>query len=270
MGPTRTRDRLIDEALSILSSAMAKSKAMAPSKSSAVGQAWSPTTDIATVADHEQSETPPAVRQLVVKQVSERMSSIRPLVQKETPSLIDQTLSMVEQVNQSVANQPGVPVPPVQEQQSASLISRTMSMVAVVISKSAVSDELPSSESPVGNHASDNVRTKPLAWGYQRAISQRMVTGVTPPGPALIKALSPSSFQETAKAGEPIPPSQESIARNLTQEQRLNIDRADMRKRVESFKANQKRFQREREEYCNATLEKVRTQLRETLTDSSR
>ncbi|MGE9010613.1 hypothetical protein ACO2JO_18670 [Leptospira interrogans] len=247
---------------------MVKSKTMAPS--SAVGQAWLPTADIATVADHEQSETPPAVRQLVVEQISERMSSIRPPVQKETPSLIDQTLSMVEQVNQSVANQPSVPVPPVQEQQSASLISRTMSMVAVVISKSAVSDELPSLEPPVGNHASDNVRTKPLAQGDQRAILQRMVTGVTPPGPALIKALSPSSFQETAKAGESIPPSQESIARNLTQEQRLNMDRADMRKRVESFKANQKRFQREREEYCNATMEKVRTQLRETLTDSSR
>ena len=143
-------------------------------------------------------------------------------------------------------------------------------MVAVVISKSAVSDELPSLEPPVGNHASDNVRTKPLAQGDQRAISQRMVAGVTPPGPALIKAVSPSSFQETAKAGEPIPPSQESIATNLTPEQRLNIDRAGMRKRVESFKANQKRFQREREEYCNATMEKVRTQLHETLTDSSR
>ncbi|MBR1157425.1 hypothetical protein [Bradyrhizobium sp. JYMT SZCCT0428] len=250
---------------------MAKSKAMAPPKSSAVGQAWSPTADIATVADHEQSETPPAVGQLVVEQVSERLSSIKPLVQRETPSLIDQTLSMVEQsVNQRVANQLGVPVPPVQEQQSASLISRTMSMVAVVISKSAVSDELPSLQPPVENHAYDNVRTKPLAQGEQRAISQWMVTGDTPPGPELIKAVSPSLFQETANAGESIPPSQESIAKNLTPAQRLDIDRADMRKRVESFKANQKRFQREREEYCNATMEKVRTQLRETLTDSSR
>jgi len=95
MGPTNDPDRLIDEALSILRNAMAKSKALAPSKSSADGQAWSPTADIAAVADREQSETPPAVRQLVTEQVSKRMSSIKRLVlEVKTPSLIDQTLSI--------------------------------------------------------------------------------------------------------------------------------------------------------------------------------
>lgn len=39
----------------------------------------------------------------------------------------------------------------------------------------------------------------------------------------------------------------------------LEAQRADMRRRVQAFKATQRRFQREREEYCAAALAAAQT-----------
>ena len=63
----------------------------------------------------------------------------------------------------------------------------------------------------------------------------------------------------SAKPEEIIPSSSLTpAAKELTAEERLARERAAMRKRVETFKANQQRFQREREEYYEATMAKVR------------
>ena len=61
------------------------------------------------------------------------------------------------------------------------------------------------------------------------------------------------SLQQPASPG-----AQESNAKEATAEERLAVQRADIRKRVETFKANQERFKQEREEYYAATMAKVR------------
>jgi hypothetical protein len=189
------------------------------------------------------------------------MSPTEPRVEEaQTPSLIDQTLSMVEQsMHQLVAKQEGVPAPPVQEQRTASLIGQTLAMVA--ISESTVSDAPPSLQPPVANRPSkDIVLPKPQVQGEQEL---SMVKGVAASEPESTKLASPSSFRDTAQAGEAIPPSsQASLAKTLTPEERLDIERANMRKRVETFKANQERFRRQREEYYEATLAKIRASVR--------
>ena len=219
-------------------------------------------------AEPEQPETPPIVRQLVTQQDSRNMSSKEPRVEEvQTPSLIDQTLSMVEQsLHQLAASQENVSAPRVQEQRTASLISQTLAMVAVAISESTVSHAPPSLQPPVSNRPSkDIVLTKPQVQGEQTVIAQElsMVTGVAASEPESTKLASPSSVQDTAKAGEAISlSSQEFHAKTLTPEERLDIERANMRKRVETFKANQERFKRQREEYYEATMAKIRVSLR--------
>jgi hypothetical protein len=96
------------------------------------------------------SEAPsPSLQQPVTKQASKDVLPTEPPVQEEqAPSLIDQTLFMVEQsLQQPVANQKDVPppAPPVQEERTASLINQTLSMVAVAVSESTVTEAPPAS-----------------------------------------------------------------------------------------------------------------------------
>jgi hypothetical protein len=183
--------------------------------------------------------------------MAESMPPTEPRVQGvPTPSLIDQTLSIVEQsLHQLVANQKDVPSPPpVQEQQTASGINQTLSMVAVAVSGSTV----PEAQKPVTN------RTASL---IAEALS--MVKGVAVTKSKPVEVESPTSFKSPeTKAAEVAPfSSQERLAKTLTKEERLEMGRADMRNRAEAFKANQQRFQREREEYYEATMAKARARL---------
>jgi len=144
------------------------------------------------------------------------------------------------------------PAPPVQEQQSASLIDKTLSMVAVAISESTASQAPPPSlHQPVVN-----VKEEQTVSLIAEALL--MVKGVSTAESKPVEAV-----QRSAKPDEVTPSSsQKPAAKELTAEERLAMERAAMRKRVETFKANQQRFQREREEYYEATMAKVRFVMR--------
>ena len=51
----------------------------------------------------------------------------------------------------------------------------------------------------------------------------------------------------------------QSTTNQFSEENWLDMERADMRSRVAAFKETQQRFQRERQEYCEATMTAART-----------
>jgi hypothetical protein len=54
------------------------------------------------------------------------------------------------------------------------------------------------------------------------------------------------------------PSSQQPLVKQPAPKERLDMERAEIRTRVATFKANQQRFQREREEYYATTMAKAR------------
>jgi hypothetical protein len=107
----------------------------------------------------------------------------------------------------------------VQEKPTASLIDQTLSMVAIAVSSEASS-------------------LQPTAKG---------IVAAEPPD-----TKAPDSFQEPEVA------LQQDLPEKPALEPWLDTERAYRRKRVQTFKANQQRFQREREEYYAATMAKIR------------
>jgi hypothetical protein len=115
--------------------------------------------------------------------------------------------------------------PPVQEERTASLIARAMSMVEQAL---------------------------------QRPVAKQTSKG-EPPTESLVQEQHTVSLIDLPKPLEvTTPSSQQPVVKQLTSKERLDIERAEIRKRVETFGANQQRFQREREEYYAATMAKVR------------
>ena len=240
--PTNDQDRLIDQALSLLRNAMGASKTVLPvvrfrsTEPKGVSEAplqeeravpsghTIPAAGIVAIVGAGEFETPPAFQSPVTKQAAE-----------DVPP----------------------PAPTVQEQQTASLINQTLSMVAVAISEATVrKTSSPSLPQPVA------IPEEQAASLIAQALS--MVKSVDAPEsePVKVVLVSPSSFQEPVKAGEAIPSSsQETLPKTLTAQERLDMERANIRNRVKTFKANQQRFQREREEYYEATIAKVRSLL---------
>jgi len=148
------------------------------------------------------------------------------------------------------------PAPPVQEQQSASLIDETLSMVAVAISESSTVTQ----SSPPSLH---KPAAKPINVKEEQAVSLIAETLLLVEGVSTAESKPFEAVQRSAKADEVIPSSSQTpAAKELTSEERLARERATMRQRVETFKANQQRFQREREEYYEATMAKVRLVVR--------
>jgi hypothetical protein len=230
MTPTNDHDRLIDEALSLLRDAMAEDRTAF----------WAAKLHPAESNDVEERPFPvdavPITKTVAVVE-TKRFDSV-PAAQQ----------SVTEQ-----ASQVSAPVP-VQEQQG-SLINKTLSMVAVAISESIAPEAPHLLHSPGAQQ--DKVKEDQAVSLIAEALS--MVKGVTPAEP-IRHAVGPRSLQPpTRPPGEgPATPSQGAIAEELTTEERLAMQRADMRERVEMFKANQERFKREREEYYAATMAKVR------------
>ena len=197
-----------------------------------------------------ESKVSEAVQLRPAEDVEERPVSIGHLIpvteEFETPPTGQQP--GIEQASKNVPP----PAPPVQEQQSASLIDKTLSMVAVAISESTASQAPPPSlHQPVVN-----VKEEQTVSLIAEALL--MVKGVSTAESKPVEAV-----QRPAKPNEVIPSSsQKPAAKEITAEERLAMERAAMRKRVETFKANQQRFQREREEYYEATMAKVRLVMR--------
>jgi len=148
------------------------------------------------------------------------------------------------------------PAPPVQEQQSASLIDETLSMVAVAISESSTVIQA----SPPYLH---QPAVKPINVKEEQTVSLIAETLLLVEAVSTAESKPFEAVQQSAKPDEVIPSSSQTpAAKELTGEERLASERAAMRKRVETFKANQQRFQREREEYYEATMAKVRLVVR--------
>ena len=146
------------------------------------------------------------------------------------------------------------PAPLVQEQQSASLIDETLSMVAVAISESSTVTQA----SPPSLH---QPAAKPINVKEEQTVSLIAETLLLVEGVATAESKPFEAVQRSAK--EVIPSSSQTpAAKELTAKERLASERAAMRKRVETFKANQQRFQQEREEYYEATMAKVRIVMR--------
>ena len=187
-----------------------------------------PVTETVAVVEPKEAETPPTGQQPITEQAS-----------KNVPP----------------------PAPPFQEQQTDSLINQTLSMVAVAISESTLPQAPPPSlHQPVAKPISKdmalkNVKEEQTASLIAEALS--MVKSVFAESkPAEVG--SPSFPQNTEPDDVAPSSSQKPPAKELTAEERLAMERDDMQKRVETFKANQQRFQREREEYYEATMAKVR------------
>ncbi len=61
------------------------------------------------------------------------------------------------------------------------------------------------------------------------------------------------------KAADTLPSPWQTPTKQLSPKERLEMDRADIRKRIAMFREHQQRFQRERDEFYATTIAKVRT-----------
>jgi hypothetical protein len=180
----------------------------------------------------------------------------------ETPTndqdrLIDQTLALLHnamaetktvlpavQFRRVAEPKDGLPSEtPVQEERTASLFGHLVKNVAVAEPKAAEARS-PSLQRPVAEQTfKDVVPTEPPVQG-ERTASLSMVEMVAVAKPKPVEVAPPSSQQPLVK--QPTP------------KERLDMERAEIRTRVATFKANQQRFQREREEYYATTMAKAR------------
>jgi hypothetical protein len=201
-----------------------------------------------------ESKVSEAVQIRTAEDVQERSVSIghlNPVTEEFETSPTGQRAG-IEQASKNVPP----PAPPVQEQQSASLIDETLSMVAVAISESSTVTQ----SSPPSLH---KPAAKPINVKEEQAVSLIAETLLLVEGVSTAESKPFEAVQRSAKADEVIPSSSQTpAAKELTSEERLARERATMRQRVETFKANQQRFQREREEYYEATMAKVRLVVR--------
>jgi hypothetical protein len=192
-----------------------------------------------------------------------------PVQADRTASLIAHALSLVENVavsestaaeapspslQQPVTKQPPKDVlpsePPIQEQRPASLIDHARFLVENVAVAEPKEPETPSPmQQPVAKQTSKDVLPSepPVQEGraaslIDHALSMVEIVGV--PKLTAAEAASPSFQQPVVKQPSP--------------KERLDMERTEIRKRVATFKANQQRFQREREEYYATTMAKAR------------
>src|SRR4051812_43365720 len=238
--PTNDRDRLIDQALAVLRNAMGASKTVLP------------VTGFRSAEPRGISEAPLQEERAIP---SDHMIPAAGIVAIVGAGEFETQPAVQSPVTEKVAGDVPPPAPAIQEQPTASLINQTLSMVAVAISEATVrKTSSPSLQQPVA------IPQEQAASLIAQALS--LVNSVADPEPTPVKVASLSSFPEPAKAGEEIPVSpQNSNAKTLSAEERLDMERANMRNRMKTFKANQQRFQREREEYYEATMAKVRSLL---------
>jgi hypothetical protein len=162
---------------------------------------------------------PPSLQPSVAKRASEK-----PVGDARSDPLVDQVLSMVATVP---VNEPKMAVsPPSLNTEAAGLSLRQ----------------------PVDKPASEHVL--PLEQSTQEA------------PPSLIDHAH-STLVEAAptalKTEAPVPLPQQPLMIQLSPKERLDMGRAEIRKRVVAFRHHQQRFQRDREEYYATTMSKART-----------
>jgi hypothetical protein len=177
-----------------------------------------------------------SVRQSVGKPASKDGLPLERPTQEEPPSLIGHPLSSVSKVAVSEHKAILVEGVVISEPKAAETASPWLQLPAAEQAR----------EKPVGDARSD-----PLV---DQALS--MVAIVSIDEPKVVEAASPTPTVLKTEAA--IPLSQQLPMKQFSPKERLDMDRADIRRRVAIFREHQQRFQREREEYYAATMAKVR------------
>jgi hypothetical protein len=238
MTPTNDQDRSTDEALSLLRDAIAENKTALPA-----------------------SKRHPAES----NDAEERLLSVDAMPMMQTVAVVEtkrfDSLPAAKQSVNELGSQNRPSLESAQEPQG-SLVSTTLSMVAVAISESTAFQAPQLLHSPVTQQAivSKDATEEQAVSLIAEALS--MVKSISAAEPVR-DAVAPQSLQPPTRLPSegPATPSRAALAEELTPEERLAMQRAEIRERVEMFKANQERFAREREEYYAATMAKVRTLL---------
>ena len=205
------------------------------------------------VSESTVTEAPPAsLQQPVAKQTSKEVVPTEPPVQEERKaSLIAQALSMVKSV--ATAEPKPVEVAPSSFQQPVAKktsievpIDQALSKVAVA--ESTVAEAPSSSLQPVTEQTSKVLPP-------ERPVQEERTASLIGQKPSMVEIVAVAE-PKPVEAAPPIP--QQPIVKQPTPKERLDMERAEIRTRVATFKANQQRFQREREEYYATTMAKAR------------
>ncbi len=205
------------------------------------------------ISESTVTEAPPAsLQQPVAKQTSKEVVPTEPPVQEERKaSLIAQALSMVKSV--ATAEPKPVEVAPSSFQQPVAKktsievpIDQALSKVAVA--ESAVAEAPSSSLQPVTEQTSKVLPPEP-------PVQEERTASLIGQKPSMVEIVAVAE-PKPVEAAPPIP--QQPIVKQPTPKERLDMERAEIRTRVATFKANQQRFQREREEYYATTMAKAR------------
>jgi hypothetical protein len=189
--------------------------------------------------------------------------------QEEPPSLIDPAHSLVKKVvisEQKAVSVKEVAFPehkPVGDARSDPLVDQVMSMVAIV----------PIDESNMVEASAPSLNTaEAAALSLQQTVAKPASEHVLPLEQSTQEA--PPSLIDHAhstlvgpaptalKTEAPVPLPQQPLMIQLSPKERLDMGRAEIRKRVVAFRHHQQRFQRDREEYYATTMSKARTILR--------
>jgi hypothetical protein len=281
--PTNDQDRLIDQSLSLLRNAIAETKTVLPAVE--FRRVEEPK-DVVPETPFQQEQTASLIDQtlsLLRNAIAETKTVLptvefrgaekpkdvvpeTPFQQEQTAFLIGQPLSLVEEssalepkepetpsnMQQSIAEQTSTDVlpaePPVQQEQTASLIDQALSLVEDVAAREPNEPETPSNmQQPIAKQTSTDVLPAEPQEQNASLIDQTLwaAKNVTVPktNPVEVAPHSP----------------QQPLAKELTSKERLDMQRAEIQKRVATFKANQQRFQQEREKYYAMTLAKIAT-----------
>ncbi len=233
--PPNYQDLLIDQTLSLLRNAMAETETLLPG------------------VEFHRAAQPKGV-------VSET-----PVHEERTASLVGHGQSLVENLavavpkkpdttsitQHPIAKQTSKDVLPaelsVQHEQTDSLIHETLSLVEIVaVTELNEPEETPSPmQQPVAKQLPSDVQlTEPARNASLIDQTLSLAKNVAVPEPKPIDVAPPSWQRPCAK--------------QLTPKERLEMERADIQKRVATFRANQQRFQKEREEYYTTTMAKAR------------
>jgi hypothetical protein len=231
--PPNHQDQLIDQTLSWLRNAMAETETLLPG-----------------VEFHRAAQPKDVVPETPVNEertaslVGHGQSSVENLA-VAVPKKPDATSTM----QHPIAKQTSEDVLPaelsVQQEQTDSLIDQTLSLVETVTELEEPEETPSPMQQPVAKQLPSDVQlTEPARNASLINQTLSLVKNVAVPEPKPIEVAPPSSQPPRAK--------------QLTPKERLDMERADIQKRVATFKANQQRFQKEREEYYITTMAKAR------------
>jgi hypothetical protein len=231
--PPNHQDQLIDQTLSWLRNAIAETETLLPGV---------------------ESRRPAQPKDVVPE---------TPVHKERTASLVGHGQSLVENLAVAIAKKPDTtstmqhPIAKqtsedalpaelsVQQEQTDSLIDQTLSLVETVTELEEPEQTPSPMPQPVAKQLPSDVQlTEPARNASLINQTLSLVKNVAVPEPKPIEVAPPSSQQPRAK--------------QLTPKERLDMERADIQKRIATFKANQQRFQKEREEYYTTTMAKAR------------